>query len=216
MPPQWRDVLRPAHALLTTHRGFDAGALELARRLAARLDAPLHAATVTRLLVDLNRHERSPAVFSRWTAELPIAARRELVARWHRPHRRAVHDACAAAIARGRAVLHVAVHSFTPVLGGQTRNADVGLLYDPGRARERSFAARWRAELREHDPTLRVRMNYPYRGSSDGLTRWLRTCFPERRYAGLELELNQALLAAPPRWRSAMAAVEASLRAATR
>lgn len=214
VPAKWKDVLRPAEALLPTHRGFDAGALELARRLARRLDAPLFAATVTRLLVDLNRHERSRAVFSRWTAELSADLRRELVLRWHRPHRAAVHDACAAAIAGGHAVVHVAVHSFTPVLGGVTRNADVGLLYDPSRARERGFVERWRAELSGRAPALRVRMNYPYRGSSDGLTRWLRTCFSDRRYAGVELELNQALLDSPPRWRTATAAIEASLRAA--
>ena len=44
-----------------------------------------------------------------------------------------------AAVAARKQVLHVAVHSFTPVLHGERRNADVGLLYDPARPRERAF-----------------------------------------------------------------------------
>jgi predicted N-formylglutamate amidohydrolase len=204
VPARWRDVLRPAADLLTTHRGYDAGALPLARRLARELDAPLFAATVTRLLVDLNRSADNPAVFSRWTAALPEPTRAELLARWHAPHREAVR----AAVAQRKVVLHVAVHSFTPVLHGERRNADVGLLYDPARPRERAFAMRWRELLQP----LRVRMNYPYRGTSDGLSRWLRRSFPDRRYAGIELELNQALLADPSRWRAASDAVVASLR----
>ncbi len=99
------------------------------------------------------------------------------------------------AAAGGRRSVHVAVHSFTPALAGERRSADVGLLYDPRRAGERALCARWQAILGELDPTLRVRRNYPYRGISDGLPSWLRRRFPGRSYAGVELELNQALLA---------------------
>jgi predicted N-formylglutamate amidohydrolase len=91
-------------------------------------------------------------------------------------------------------VLHVAVHSFTPVLHGEVRNADVGLLYGSGRPREARTCRRWQAELRRLDPALRVRRNYPYRGEADGLPTWLRRRFPDARYAGVELELNQALM----------------------
>ena len=44
------------------------------------------------------------------------------------------------------------------------------------------------------DPDLRVRLNYPYRGDSDGLTTWLRRRHPAARYLGIELEINQALV----------------------
>lgn len=36
-----------------------------------------------------------------------------------------------------------------------------------------------------------VRRNYPYRGSGDGLTSYLRRRYPATRYIGVELELNQ-------------------------
>jgi predicted N-formylglutamate amidohydrolase len=96
-------------------------------------------------------------------------------------------------------VLHVAVHSFTPVMGGEVRNADVGLRYDSRRPSEVRTCRRWQGKLEEIDPALRVRRNYPYRGAADGLATWLRRRFPDARYAGVELELNQALLAGPRR-----------------
>ncbi|MBC8072344.1 MAG: N-formylglutamate amidohydrolase, partial [Deltaproteobacteria bacterium] len=189
------------------------GALELATRLARSLSVELFAATVTRLLVDLNRSAGHPAVFSRWSAALPEAEREQLLARWHTPHRTAIREAVASAVEGGAAVMHVAVHSFTPVLDGVRRNADIGLLYDPGRLRERAFASRWRSALRETAPSLRVRSNYPYRGVSDGLTRWLRRSFADAVYAGLELEMNQDLIGEPERWRDATRAIDSSLRA---
>jgi predicted N-formylglutamate amidohydrolase len=93
----------------------------------------------------------------------------------------------------------VAVHSFAPAVAGRVRHLDVALLYDPGRPRERTLARAWKETLRELDPTLRVRRNHPYRGAADGLTTWLRRRFPDARYAGLELEVGQALLAGPRR-----------------
>jgi predicted N-formylglutamate amidohydrolase len=213
VPARWREAMRGATALLPTHRGFDAGALELARRLARSFAAPLFGATVSRLVVDLNRGEGHPRVFSEFTAGLAAHEREELLATMHRPHRMTVHAGVAAGVVRAGAVLHLAVHSFTPVLHGVRRNADVGLLYDPTRTRERSFAARWRTALHACAPALRVRSNYPYRGVSDGVTRWLRCSFADRRYAGLELEMNQALLDDRTRWHDAMRAIERSLHA---
>jgi predicted N-formylglutamate amidohydrolase len=88
-------------------------------------------------------------------------------------------------------VLHVAVHSFAPELNGVVRHADVGLLYDPARRGESAFCHRWADALRQEVPTLRVRANYPYRGTADGLTTFLRGRFGAGRYWGVELEVNQ-------------------------
>ena len=79
-------------------------------------------------------------------------------------------------------------------MAGQRRNADIGLLYDPQRSGERVFCTRWKEILEEMAPGLRVRRNYPYRGATDGLATWLRRRFSERRYLGVELEINQLLL----------------------
>jgi predicted N-formylglutamate amidohydrolase len=111
------------------------------------------------------------------------------------PHRNNVLTAVQAGVDSGSRVVHIAVHSFTGVLNGQTRNAEIGLLYDPARPRELDLCNRWIEALRELLPEFRVRRNYPYRGNADGLTTWLRRRFPDPQYAGIELELNQTLLA---------------------
>ena len=105
-------------------------------------------------------------------------------------------------------MLHLSIHSFTPVLHGQTRNADIGLLYDPGRAGERRLAVAWQKALRKRVPSLRVRRNYPYLGKADGFTTHLRRRFP-RAYLGLELEVNQAL-AGTAQWRPLCSHIMAS------
>ena len=196
VPPEYRGLFRGAASVLVTHRGFDAGALTAARFLAARLRAPLLSATTTRLLVDLNRSPHNPAVFSRFTRDLPAAERQRLLARHHRPHRDRVRVRLVEELESPGRVLHLAVHSFTPVLHGRPRRFDVGLLYDPQRTREASFCRAWQRHLREVAPDLRVRRNAPYRGSSDGLTTALRREFGPR-YLGIELEINQRHVQAP-------------------
>jgi len=179
--------------VLASHRGWDAGALPLARVLARALDAPLRAATVTRLLVDLNRSPGNPRVFSEWTRGLRREERRELLARWHTPHRAAADADVAGALARSARVLHLAVHTFTPTLNGVARRADVALLYDPARRRERTLTSAWGTALGELLPDLSVRRNDPYRGATDGLTTWLRRRYPPAAYLGIEVEVNQRL-----------------------
>jgi predicted N-formylglutamate amidohydrolase len=215
IPREYARLFRGAARALASHRGYDAGALLVARSLARRLERPLHVVSWSRLLVDANRSPANRRIWSEYTAGLPARERARILARYWRPHRRGVEAAVRAASARGQRVVHVAVHSFTPVLAGRARDTDVGLLYDPRRACEWALCARWQAILRELDPTLRVRRNHPYRGDSDGLATWLRRRFPERAYAGIELELSQALLARRRRALERLLArsVEALLRA---
>ena len=200
IPREWAHVFRGARALLASHRGWDPGALALARLLAKRLDVPLLASTWSRLLVEANRSEHLPKIWSSLTAPLAAEQRREILERYWRPHRAEVEGAVAKAIARGRTVVHVAVHSFTPVLNGEVRTADVAFLYDSRRKPEAALARRWARALAAAVPGLRVRLNYPYRGSTDGLPTALRKRHPAARYQGFELEVNQALLASPG-WR---------------
>lgn len=194
MPAPYRSLFRDREALLATHRGWDPGTADLARTLSKALHAPCHVATVTRLLVDLNRSATNPAVFSEVTRALPKAELATLLAQYHTPHRERVETALAALLAEGHDVLHLGVHSFTPVLRGVERRADLALLYDPARPSEQAFAAAWTDRLREALPERRIRRNHPYRGSSDGLTTTLRGRFPADRYLGIEIEVSQALV----------------------
>lgn len=191
IPPAYRHLFEAHQELLETHRGYDFGALQLARDMAKALHAPLFTATVSRLLVDLNRSVGNPSLHSEATRLLPASERRRIVDAYWRPHREAVESHVREAVAGGACVVHVASHSFTPELNGQVRNADIGLLYDPRRPGELELAGLWRRTLVEARPELRVRLNYPYAGKGDGLTNTLRREHAPDRYVGIEFELNQ-------------------------
>jgi len=175
---------------MDSHRAWDPGALEIFSAL-----APAHAdhavrGRATRLLVDLNRSLHHPRLFSEFTRPLPGEVRQQIVDHWWRPFRDEAESVVAAWRADARPVVHLSVHSFTPVLDGQARTADIGLLYDPRRPAEVALARRWRGLLSDHG--WAVRLNYPYRGVADGHTTALRRRHPEG-FAGIELELNQRL-----------------------
>jgi predicted N-formylglutamate amidohydrolase len=194
-------VPKPLEGLLTaralqSHRGFDPGALGVARLLAKATTAPLHFAEVSRLVIDLNRSLHHHSLHAAALRKQPPSVRDELVRRYHAPFRAAVAASVREAIASSSFALHLSVHSFTPVLDGERRRADLGLLYDPARSAERAFATHMQSALEASLPALRVRRNYPYRGTADGHTTALRRTFSARRYAGIELELNQAWITA--------------------
>ena len=208
-------MFRGQRALLDSHRGFDSGALLVARSLAAAFKAPLVISTVSRLLVDLNRSIGHPRLFSAATRGLPAKLRSQIVEQHYRPYRDQVEHLVARAVERGRRVIHISSHSFTPQLNGQVRYADVGLLYHPARPGETDLCARWKASLAGLAPELRVRRNYPYAGKGDGLTSHLRLRFPPGAYVGIELEINQSIvLAAGRRWKALRRVLIDSLRSA--
>ncbi len=191
VPPAYAEIFTAHAALLNSHRGWDPGALLLARQFADALGAALYAASTTRLLIDLNRSIGHPRLFSELTRGLPRAERDNIVAEHYKPYRDAVEGEVARCIATGKQVTHIASHSFTPVLDGLVRRADVGWLYDPRQPAESALAQHWMKALAQRAPDLRLRRNYPYLGRGDGLTALLRKRFPGDAYVGIELEVNQ-------------------------
>lgn len=201
VPPRYRKYFgsQAAKEALASHRGWDPGALSVARKLSLCLAAPLVSSRTSRLLVELNRSPHHPQLLSEFSR--PLAgdpeALEELLAVHYHPHRDLVREQVREAIADGARVVHVGVHSFTPRLAGKTRRAELGLLYDPARPGELDLAREWSRGLRARRPEWRTRRNYPYRGNADGLTTALRKEFGPDDYLGLELEMNQALFSGP-------------------
>jgi predicted N-formylglutamate amidohydrolase len=191
IPPRYASLFAGFEALLRSHRGFDPGALALARQMAGALAAPLFVSTTSRLLIDLNRSIGHPRLYAEATRNAPASVRREILEQHYLPYRNQVEAHIATEIAQGSRVIHVSSHSFTPELDGDVRNADIGLLYDPARPGEAELCRRWQARLKTSAPEWRVRRNYPYTGRSDGLTAFLRRRFPADAYVGIELEINQ-------------------------
>jgi len=184
-------------SILSSHVGWDPGALEVAQTVSERLGVALHAGRYTRLYVDLNRAEGSGGVIPTRSFGVDIPGNRDLAGGErdrrlieHRTYRAAVDRAVARAVAMG-GCLHLAVHSFAAEVEGNLRPYDCGVLFDPDRPQESAVARQILAALAAIG--LAARANEPYLGTDDGLTTWLRGRYGDGTYAGLEIEVAQAL-----------------------
>lgn len=213
IPPAYRHLFEGFTEVLESHLAYDLGSSIMAEKLAAAFDAPLFTATVSRLLVDLNRSIGHPQLHGAPVRHICARERRRIVDLYYQPHRMRVCSMVQSMSISRTPVVHIASHSFTPELAGRVRKADIGLLYDPSRKGEAALCAEWRAALRARAPALVVRRNYPYAGKNDGLTTWLRQRFAAEDYIGIELEINQKhVLKGGGHWADLREKVVSSLR----
>ncbi|UUO05643.1 N-formylglutamate amidohydrolase [Blastopirellula sp. J2-11] len=205
VPAEYQPYFRDAEQVLASHRGWDPGSLEMAGAFQRSTGAPLITATVSRLVVELNRSLGHASLFSEFTRDLSADEKQAILAQYYTPYRTEVEKAIADFYDAGRRVIHLSLHTFTPELNGEVRTAEIGLLYDPRRPGEKSFCAAWRARLVALRTDMRVRLNYPYLGKADGLTTSLRQKYTVDQYVGVELEVNQRLVADTDAWRTLIA-----------
>ena len=188
--------------VLSSHRGYDIGAFKLFSNLVKRLKPDFNCSAIySRLVIDMNRSPQSRTFFSEFTNKLPKSVKERMFKLWQK-YRDKIDKFVSSKIPENMRnyqnecslkVIHLGIHSFTPVLNGNERDADVGILYDPSRPGEAKIADNLIKSIQEREPGLRIRKNYPYLGKSDGLTTSLRQKFGAA-YAGLEIEVNQKLL----------------------
>ncbi|WP_165440799.1 N-formylglutamate amidohydrolase [Rubripirellula amarantea] len=187
-----------AQKLLSSHRGYDPGAVAAARQIADRLGCDLDSCQVTRLLVDLNRSIENPELLSKFSRRLPASQQQQVLQQYYYPYRNRVRDTIAAAISVGSLLVHLSVHTFTPRMKGNWRPIDVGLLFDPSRPGETNFCESWRLGMLKVRPRLRVVNNQPYAGTDDGFTTALRRQFCESEYFGIEIEISNRFFKRDP------------------
>lgn len=199
VPPAYRPLFQGAEDVLRSHRGWDAGALTTARLFATSFHAPLFVGEHTRLLADLNRSTASQALFSPWSRRLNGEARSRVLRDFHSPYWRKVRERTESLRRTNDRVIHLSVHSFTPVFDGYRRPTDVGLLFDPANDEERALAKKWRRALRA-ELGLTIHLNRPYRGGGDGIVAANRGLL-RKNYLGFEIEINQRFLKDPMLWR---------------
>jgi predicted N-formylglutamate amidohydrolase len=182
------------------HIAYDIGAADLARALAARLDAPAVLAGYSRLVVDCNRRLEDATAFTVsgdghrivGNEDLDATERARRADACYRPYHEAIAGRLAMIEAGGEVAVLIAIHSFTPVYGARARPWHVGVLWDERDDRiARPLLARLRAE-----PGLVIGDNQPYSGRYPGdYTVW--------RHAGnvgrptVCLEIRQDLLLTP-------------------
>lgn len=190
IPEEYRHLFKDDIGVLKTHKAYDPGALELAEEISKKGDYLFFSET-SRLLVELNRSIYNHNLFSSFSKNLNLDKRKEILDNFYFPFRNKVEVLIQELAKKREKSMHISVHTFTPVLNNQVRNADIGILYDPKRSKEKHLAILIRNELLSNDKDLRVRFNYPYLGISDGFTSYLRKKFAQKFYLGLELEVNQ-------------------------
>lgn len=192
LPKKYTSYFSEFKQRLETHEGYDLGAFRIFKNLKP-LATFSSSYPWSRLLIEVNRSLQHSQLFSSISKSFSEQQKRELIEEYYRPYREEIQKKIYTYVKQGESVLHLSVHSFTPILNGDTRNTEVGLLYDPRRSEEKKWAMHFKKNLYAHLSNQRIRMNYPYLGKADGFTTSLRHQFQER-YIGIELELNQELL----------------------
>jgi predicted N-formylglutamate amidohydrolase len=150
---------------LQTHIAWDPGALAVARRLSARLDAPLFWPDVSRLVIDCNRSPDASSLIVTESEGRKVEANRALSAaersrrldRIHTPYHAAIGDCLRRRLAARLPTALIAVHSFTPVYLGKARPWQVGIVFDADRR-----MADLLVRALEADKALTVGINEPY------------------------------------------------------
>lgn len=212
IPEAYASLFEAHQALLNSHRGIDFGSLRLARALHQALPSDFIQANASRLLIDCNRNLKHPACFSEITKPLPQAFKNAIIQKYYLPYRNRVEQIIQAHLDKNCLVWHLSIHSFTPILNGEQRRGEIGLLYDPKSTSENPFAKALKQQIRKQDASFHLRMNYPYKGVSDGFTTTLRKKHPASQYLGLEIEVNQRLVADETRFRRLQEVFLRSLR----
>ena len=189
IPEDYNHYFKDCKSVLNSHRGYDLGALDVFKTIEPIADYALYSET-SRLLIELNRSLHNHHLFSQFTKSLPKKNKKQIITSYYFPYRNAVENMIADWIHQNEMVLHLSIHSFTPILNKVKRHADIGLLYDSKSVNEKTFCKSFKKELNLLNPSLNIRYNYPYLGSADGFTTYLRKQF-SKNYLGVEVEINQ-------------------------
>ena len=152
---------------LARHVGWDIGAADLTRGLAARLGAGAVLSRVSRLVVDCNRRPDHPTFILAESHGVAVPGNcglsPEAVSARTRRYFQPFHDAVAAMLreleAAGNEPALISIHSFTPQIGGNAR-WHFGVLYD----RDRRLADALMVELADL-AGMAVGDNAPYSGT---------------------------------------------------
>lgn len=127
--------LRLSTESLLSHIAWDPGAAGLARKLSAKLDAPLLLSNYSRLVIDCNRPPHHPQSIASDSAGIAVPGNIAISEHEAALRQRILFDPYQQAIARvldrrspGSCRL-LSIHSFTPCLNGRDRPWSIGVCY---------------------------------------------------------------------------------------
>lgn len=177
-----------------SHVAWDPGALAVARIISTRLDAPLVAGTVSRLVYDCNRPPEAPDAMPARSERFDIPGNQRLSLAERKARTEAVYRPFEARVSQmisdaERPPVLVTVHSFTPDYLGRHRDVQIGILHDT----DARYADAMLACAPAHT-ALDVRRNEPY-GPEDGVTHTLKRHALPRELHNVMLEVRNDLIA---------------------
>ncbi len=127
------------NSILSDHYGWDIGALGIARVVARELGLGLVRSNFSRLVIDPNRGLAAEDLIRQdlgieMNAEIGDEERARRIALFYQPYHKAIDAVLDAdGEADGKILGVIAIHTFTPSLGGVWRKWDTGLIYDVAR-----------------------------------------------------------------------------------
>lgn len=175
-----------------SHAAWDPGAMAVATRLAKRLDAPLIAGGVSRLVYDCNRPPTAPDAMPSRSEVIDVPGNQNLTQAERDARTDAIYRPFQSAV--GQLIEQVAnpilvtIHSFTPVYHGALRSVEIGVLHDSD-----TRLADAMLQVAGVHTNANVQRNAPY-GPEDGVTHTLKEHALKGDHLNVMLEIRNDLI----------------------
>ena len=215
VPEAFKEALRGDAESITSSRGWDLGALNLAQAFAMKFRTPLTHCEITRLLIDCYPPETNPEHWGFCSKKLLPGQKEKLHERQYLTHINTLRQRVTTELARHPAVVHISFHTFDPA---EKPGLHVSLLFSEGKVGESQFALEWLKQIKAIMPgEIVVKPNekfYPkqHRTILDVLRdEWLFDT-----YMAVEIQVSNRLFleGSPMRWDKFKAALQESLKKA--
>ncbi|MBK1881026.1 hypothetical protein JIN85_01290 [Luteolibacter pohnpeiensis] len=204
IPEAYRQLFRGSEDLVTSPKGWDPGALNLAQGFSMKFRTPLIHGDMTRLLIDLD--ENGDERWSQISRNLPEATQAKLIDRHERTYRAQLQLRISDDLIRNDWVAHLMTHTVDSEVG------KIELLTPPHCENAEQFAGRWSSLIRQAGLEVSFRRAAPL----NGLVNELMQQFPPSQYAPVRLEVSQSffLTGTPWRWETLKRTLITTLKSA--
>jgi len=187
------------HDVLHSHVAWDPGALGVAEEISTRLDAPLVAQRISRLIYDCNRPpgsesaipEKSEIFDVPGNVDLSQSQRQARIDQYYLPFQQTLSAQIDSHTTRIVPPALITIHTFTPTYHGVARNLEIGILHDS----DSRFADELLISLQNENQFV-VARNQPY-GPTDGVTHTLVAHALPRGLMNVMIEIRNDIINTP-------------------
>lgn len=168
IPPEYKN-LGISHKDLLSHYGWDIGAFDVFQEICKNQQLQGIYSKFSRLLIDLNRQtqandlirqELDPGKKIPGNLQLSSQEKQARIHRYWRPFHLQVEKKIRQLLHRNSPPILIGIHSFTPVLNGQQRKLDIGVLFHPQTFQSPQIAQTFYDHLQQKN--YDVQYNQPY------------------------------------------------------